>query len=94
MAKKIAFIMKEKDRFRQSEVIRSSLGITLAVDHKVSLFLLDEELKRNAYIDENLEFLQEMDGKIYSNNPKNEVEQLSLEDIAKKLLENDIIIPF
>jgi hypothetical protein len=96
MGKNIAVLTRDTDRFRQSEVSRSSLGLTLG-DHKVSLFIIDAEYKLNDYLAENFEWIADMDGGSYSNNPKNDFEnceQMSLEDMAKKMLENDIIIPF
>jgi|Deesub1362A_J573_1020465.scaffolds.fasta_scaffold00131_28 hypothetical protein len=96
MERKIAFILRDSDRYRQSEFTRSALGLLLE-GHTVNLFIINVELKKNPYILENLEWIVDSDGKVYSNNEKNAdefTEIISLEDMAKKMLENDFIVPF
>ncbi len=95
-----------KDRESQFEALRVALGAVLE-DHKVDLFILnnkvdfdymkticegcDEEFK------DNLEFLRDMGGKLYSDVKENEeygFEILSLDEIMKKLKEYNVIIPY
>lgn len=78
---------------RQSEAVRVALGLTL-MDDRVELIVLDERLPRSEAVEKNLKLLRSMKGKAYSNNPKNKLETLSLEEIASKLLEYDVVVPY
>ncbi len=95
-----------KDREAQFEALRVALGAVLE-DHKVDLFILNHEVDLD-YIksicdecdeefQDNLEFLDEMGGKLYSNveaNKKYNFEILSLDEIIQKLKEYSVIIPY
>ncbi len=90
MRKKIAVVISD----RQSEAFRMSVGLTL-VDDVIDLFLLNDELEYNEQNNLNLELMQEMDMKIYSNNLKNKnLKYLSLEDMAKALTNYDHVISY
>ncbi len=95
MAKKVAVLIKEKER--QYEGLRSSLGLLMEF-HIVSMIVLNHEIELTEEYKDNMEFIDEMEGTRYSNVPAN-VEKygfqpLSLEEIPKKLRENDLVIPF
>ncbi|OYT35564.1 hypothetical protein DRP04_03240 [Archaeoglobales archaeon] len=100
----IAVVTKDKES--QFEALRVALGAVLE-DHKADLYILnhkidieyiknicegcDEEFK------DNLEFLEEMGGSLYSNVKENEefgFKTLSLEEIQEKLKEYGVIIPY
>lgn len=88
--KKIAVIVRD----RQGEALRVAGGLTLA-DDIVDVFILDNKLdKSNAEIATPLELKIELDLKMYSNNPENGYTTITLEEMAKKLLEYDIIVPY
>jgi hypothetical protein len=88
--KKIAVIVRE----RQSEALRVAGGLTLA-DDIVDVFILDNKLdKSNAEIATPLELSTELDLKIFSNNPENGFTTTTLEDMAWKLLEYDVVVPY
>ena len=95
MAKKVAVLIKEKER--QYEGLRSSLGLLMEF-HIVSMIVLNHEIELTEEYKDNMEFIDEMEGTRYSNVPSNiekyGFEPLSLEEIPKKLSENDVIIPF
>ena len=95
MAKKVAVLIKEKER--QYEGLRSSLGLLMEF-HVVSMIVLNHEIELTEEYKDNMEFIDEMEGTRYSNVPANiekyGFEPLSLEEIPKKLGENDVIIPF
>jgi hypothetical protein len=94
--KEIAVITKSRSRFRQSEFVRTSLGYLLE-GHKMRLYIIDIEFRRDKFIEDNLEWILEAGGKAYSNNPKNvdgKIEEKSLEEIARDILQADIIVPF
>jgi hypothetical protein len=89
-AKKIAVIVRD----RQAEALRVSGGLTLA-DDVIEVFILDRKLdKTNPAIAQPLELVTELDLKVYSNNPENGYTTMSLEEMAKKLLEYDIVVPY
>jgi hypothetical protein len=95
MAKNVAVLIKEKER--QYEGLRSSLGLLMEF-HIVSMIVLNHEIELTEEYKDNMEFIDEMEGIRYSNVPANiekyGFEPISLEEISKKLGENDVIIPF
>ena len=94
--KKVAVLIKDVDQ--QYEGLRTSLGLLLE-DAEVQMIVLNNEIGNmdEAYHD-NMEFLDEMEGERFSNNPVN-VEKygfkyVTIEDIAARINESDIVIPF
>ncbi len=88
--KKIAVIVRD----RQSEALRVSGGLTLA-DDTIEVFVLDNKVDRNRpEIAQPLELVTDLDLKVYSNNPENGFTMITLEEMAKKLLEYDIVVPY
>jgi hypothetical protein len=71
MAKKIAVLVRE----RKHEALRMALGSTLAQD-EVNVFIMDGKLEEDEEISMNLEMLESLKVKIYSNNPDNNFEQI------------------
>jgi hypothetical protein len=95
MSKKVAVLIKDKER--QYEGLRSSLGLLLDF-HIVSMFVLNHEIDMTEEYHDNMEFIDEMEGTRYSNVPAN-VEKhgftsVTLDDIAAKISEYDLVIPF
>ena len=95
MAKKVAVLIKEKER--QYEGLRTSLGLLMEF-HIVSMIVLNHEIELTEEYKDNMEFIDEMEGTRYSNVPANVekygFEPLSLEELPKKLKDNEVIIPF
>jgi hypothetical protein len=95
MAKKVAVLIKDKQR--QYEGLRSSLGLLMEF-HIVSMIVLNHEIELTEEYKDNMEFIDEMEGTRYSNVPANVekygFELLQLAAIPKKLKENDMIIAF
>jgi len=88
--KRIAVIVRD----RQSEALRVSGGLTLA-DDTIEVFVLDGKLdKKNPEVAQPLELVTDLDLKVYSNNPENGFTTISLEDMARKLLEYDFVVPY
>ncbi|HEX9021164.1 MAG TPA: hypothetical protein VF903_07875 [Nitrospirota bacterium] len=88
--KRIAVIVRD----RQGEALRIAGGLTLA-DDIVEVFVLDRKLnKDDPEIARPLELATELDLKMYSNNPENGYTTIDLEEMAKKLLEYDIVVPY
>jgi hypothetical protein len=91
----VAVLIKEKER--QYEGLRTSLGLLMEF-HIVSMIVLNHEIELTEEYKDNMEFIDEMEGTRYSNVPANVekygFEPLSLEELPKKLKENEVIIPF
>jgi hypothetical protein len=87
-----------KDVAQQYEGLRTSLGLLLEAA-SVQMYVLNHEIENmdEAYR-ENMEFIDEMEGERYSNNPAN-VEKygfkpITIEEMLVKLKNADLIIPF
>ena len=93
--KKVAVVVRDPQR--QYEALRTSLGAILE-DHQVSYLVLDEEIHPDEAFSDNLGFLDEMEGRRYSNQPANVdrygFTSLSLAEMGELLRGQDIIIPF
>ena len=92
----IAVLIKDVDQ--QYEGLRTSLGLLLEAS-SVQMYVLNHEIANmdEAYND-NMEFIDEMEGERYSNHPAN-VEKygfrpITIEEMLVKLKEADLIIPF
>ena len=88
--KKIAVIVRD----RQGEALRVAGGLTLA-DDVIEVFVLDRKLDKNdPEIAKPLELVTDLELNMYSNNPENGYTTITLEDMAKKLLEYDFVVPY
>jgi hypothetical protein len=94
--KKVAVLINNENQ--QYEGLRSSLGMML-YNTAVQMFVVDKEIANmdEAYQD-NMAFLDEMEGERFSNNPAN-VEKYgfkyaSIEQMGEMLRQADLIIPF
>lgn len=88
--KKIAVVVRD----RQAEALRVAGGLTLA-DDTIEVFILDRKLDKTApEIAQPLELVTDLDLKLYSNNPDNGCATLGIEEMAEKLLEYDIVVPY
>jgi hypothetical protein len=88
--KKIAVIVRD----RQGEALRVSGGLTLA-DDIIEVFILDRKLDKDSpAVAQPLELVTELELKVYSNNPENGYTTITTEEMAKKLLEYDFVVPY
>ncbi len=94
-AKKVAVLIKDKDR--QYEGLRSSLGLLLE-KHTISMFVLNHEITMTEEYQDNMGFIDEMGGSRFSdvkaNVEKYGFKPVTLSDVAGKLRENDLVIAF
>lgn len=93
--KKVAILIKDKDR--QYEGLRSSLGLLLE-NHAVSMYVLRHEVTMTEEYQDNMGFIDEMGGARYSDAPAN-VEKygfrnVTLDELPAKLAESDLVIAF
>ncbi len=90
MAKKIAVLVRD----RQGEALRMSVGITL-MDDIVDVYVLDRKVEETEDNTLNIETMKDMEMNVYTNCKENGgLEYLSTEEIARKLLEYDHILPY
>ncbi|MBI5408701.1 MAG: hypothetical protein HZA14_04985 [Nitrospirae bacterium] len=89
MTKKIAVIVRD----RKHEALRMAVGATLSND-KVDVFIMNAKLETDDEISVNLEMLRDLKVNIFSNNPQNEFEHKTTEEIARLLPEYDVVIPY
>jgi hypothetical protein len=90
MAKKIAILVRD----RQGEGLRMGVGAMLA-DDLITVFVMDRKVEEADDNMMNLETMNDMDIKTYTNFKGNEnIEYISTEEIAQKLLEFDLILPY
>jgi hypothetical protein len=88
--KKIAVIVRD----RQAEALRVAGGLTLA-DDVIDVFILDRKLDKDSpEVAQPLELVTELELKVYSNNPENGFATITTEEMAKKLLEYDFVVPY
>ncbi len=90
MAKKIAVVVRD----RQGEALRMAIGLIL-MDDIIDVYVLDNVVEDTAQNTLNVETLQDMDMKAYSNVAENtSMEYLTLEEIAGKLLHYDHVLAY
>ncbi len=93
--KKVAVIVRHPRR--HFEALRSSLGCLLE-NLEVSYVVLDDEIRADAAFLENLDFLKDMEGLSYSNQPANAEKYgftfMTLAQMGELLRRQDIVIPF
>ncbi len=93
--KNIAFLVKDPEE--DWEGLRSALGLAVG-NNTMYLFVLDHEVEMTEPYRENLDWILDMEGELYSNVQAN-VEKhgfkpVTYEQLGQKLKEMDIIIPF
>jgi hypothetical protein len=95
MGKKVAVLIKDKDR--QYEGLRSSLGLLLE-KHVISMFVLNHEIDMTEEYQDNMGFIDEMGGSRYSDVPanvqKHGFQAVTREQLPAKLAECDLVIAF
>lgn len=90
MPKRIAVLTRD----RQGEALRMAVGLLL-LDDVPDIYVMGKKVEDGEGNRRNLEMFSEMDIKIYTNCRENEkIEYLSTGEIAKRLLEYDIVLPY
>jgi len=88
--KRIAVIVRD----RQGEALRISGGLTLA-DDIVEVFILARLHDRDdPAVAKPLELVSDLGLTVYSTDPANGFTTISLEEMARKLLEYDVVVPY
>jgi len=90
MSKKLAVVIRN----RQAEALRMSIGLIL-LDDTVDIFVLNNKLERSEQTAFNLETVQEMEMKIYSNvAQEDDISYIATPEMAKKLLTYDHVLAY
>ncbi len=90
MSKRIAVVVRD----RQGEALRMAIGLIL-MDDIIDVYVLDKVVEDTEQNNLNVETLQDMDMKAYSNVAENtSMECLSIEEIAGKLLNYDHVLAY
>ncbi len=93
--KKVAVLIKDKER--QYEGLRSSLGLLLE-KHVVSMFVLGHEVTMTDEYQDNMGFIDEMGGARYSdvaaNVDKYGFQKVTADEIPARLDQADLVIAF
>ena len=99
MSKKVCFMLeKSNDEKDTLDALRSTLGLAVANHYGYSVVLNHELSPLDDYNTENIEWIRDMEGEVFSNNPVN-VEKsgftaITIEELGQKLREMDCIVPF
>ena len=90
MDKKIAVIIRD----RQEEALRMALGLML-LDYTPDVFYLDSPIEDTEKNRLQLETAEEMELNLYTNYSDNQdIEQLSVEEIAARLTAYDVVLAY
>jgi hypothetical protein len=90
MSKKIAVVVRD----RQSEALRMAIGLIL-MDDIIDVYVLDGTVESTEQNQLNLETMQDMDMKAYSNVRENDtMEYLTIEEIAGRLPHYDHVLAY
>ena len=95
MSKKVAVLIKDKDRLYEG--LRTSLGLLLE-DHRVSMAVLHHEIESSEAYEDNLLSFEEMDGErlsnVEANVQKHGFKPVTMAQLAAHLKDYELIIPF
>ncbi|HKN19399.1 MAG TPA: hypothetical protein VJW95_06340, partial [Dissulfurispiraceae bacterium] len=75
------------------EALRMAVGLTLA-DNLVTVFVMERALTPGDMTDLNLQTLGEMHAKIFATIPGNGLTLLSTDEVARMLVDFDVVIPY
>ena len=99
MPKKVMFLLdKSDDENNTLDAMRSTLGLSVANHYSYCVVMNHTLGKFDDYNAENLEWIRDMEGEVYSteqaNVDTNELTAVTLEEVGQKLREMDVIIPY
>jgi hypothetical protein len=99
MPKKVIFLLDKSDDEKDTlDAMRSTLGLSVANHYSFAVIMNHTLGKFDDYNAENLEWIRDMEGEVYSteqaNVDTNELTAITLEEVGQKLREMDVIVPY
>lgn len=99
MPKKVMFLLDKSDDEKNTlDAMRSTLGLSVANHYSYAVVLNHTLGKFDDYNAENLEWIRDMEGEVYTteqaNVDTNELTSITLEEVGQKLREMDVVIPY
>ena len=96
MSKKVCFLLRDKDYILDG--LRSTLGLAVENNYSYAAVMKTEMDKFDEYNAENLDWIRDMEGEVFSTVPanvdKNDLVAISVEELGQKLRDMDIIVPY
>jgi hypothetical protein len=96
MSKKVFFLVRNNNYVL--DCMRSALGQAVENNFAFCAVVGSEVDELDEHNKENLEWIRDMEGEVYSDNDanvaKNEFVKISLEEIGQKLKEMDVVVPY
>ncbi len=96
MSKKVFFITRHEDYVH--DCMRSTLGLSVENMYSYCAVLNATVDKFNEYHAENLDWIRDMEGEVYTtedaNVTTNDLVKISIEELGQKLRDMDIIVPY
>ncbi len=96
MSKKVSFMLVNS--MYSLDGIRSALGLSVENMYAYANILYNEIPAMSEYHTENMEWMRDMEGEVYSNVPANcekfGMAPITLEELGQQLRDMDIIIPY
>ncbi|MDZ7640510.1 MAG: hypothetical protein U5J62_00545 [Desulfurivibrio sp.] len=96
MSKKICFMYQNPDYIVDG--IRSALGLAVENNYSYAVVMGGEMEKLDEHNIENIEWIRDMEGEVYSTVPanceKNELTPITIEELGQKMRDMDFIVPY
>ena len=96
MSKKVCFLLRDKDYVLDG--LRSTLGLAVENNYSYATIIKTEIDKFDEYNAENLDWIRDMEGEVFSTVPanvdKNDLVAISVKELGQKLRDMDIIVPY
>ena len=96
MSKKVCNLLRDKDYVLDG--LRSTLGLSVENHYSFAVVLKVELDKFDEYNQENIEWIRDMEGEVFTTVPanvdNNGLVALTVEELGQKLRDMDIIIPY
>ena len=96
MSKKVCILLRDKDYVLDG--LRSTLGLSVENHYSYAVVMKAELDKFDEYNQENIEWIRDMEGEVFSTVPanvdKNGLVAITLEELGQKLRDMDIIVPY
>jgi hypothetical protein len=96
MSKKVFFMSRNADYVLDS--MRSTLGLAVENMYSFNAVVNVEIPELDDYNKENLEWIRDMEGEVYSNVDanveKNDMAKISIDELGQKLRDMEVIVPY